>query len=131
MLGATDQGWLPGEPAFVGLSAGAVLVTTVMLWLRVRAVVSFYVAAAIVFGCYEGWRIASCIRSENYDGPWVLAFLVVMGLCPFAAALMVALWGADFCRQAKTDAQPCAAPNGGPAAPVEHSRLTERPPSVS
>jgi hypothetical protein len=54
MLGATDQDWLPGEPAFVMWSAGAVLVTTVMLWLRVRAVVSFYVAAVIVFGCYEG-----------------------------------------------------------------------------
>ena len=28
-------------------------------------------------------------------------------------------------------AEPCAAPNGGPAAPVENMKLTEGPPSVS
>lgn len=33
--------------------------------------------------------------------------------------------------QDQRDAEPSAAPNGGPAAPVDNSRLTEGPPSVS
>jgi hypothetical protein len=34
-------------------------------------------------------------------------------------------------KRPKGPVQPCAAPNGGPAAPVENSSVTEGPPSVS
>jgi|GEM_PF-2461307 len=99
MLGATDQEWLPTEQTFLVASAAALILTTVLFWWRLRWALPRAVTAYLVFGFYHAWKIFGTIRSENYSGPAVLVLLVFIGLCPFAAALVAATWGREFCRR--------------------------------
>jgi len=55
---------------------------------------------------------------------WQLLFPVV-----FWSAAVLGVW--TLIRCGSRQAQPCAAPNGGPATPPGHSGVTEGPPSVS
>ena len=100
MLDATDQGWLPTEQAFLAASVSALVLTTILLWSRIRWALPLAVAAYFVFGFYHAWKIYGTIRSENYSGPVVLVLLVFIGICPFAAALVAAAWGKEFCERA-------------------------------
>ena len=96
MLGATDQSWLPMERGFLIVISIALVITTLLFWARVRWALAPAVAAHVVFGSYLAWLIAGTIRSQNYSGPVVLVFLVCMGLCPFLAALVAAVWSREF-----------------------------------
>jgi hypothetical protein len=96
MLGATDQSWLPMERGFLVATFIALVVTTLLLWARVRWALVPAVAAHVIFGSYLAWLIAGTIRSQNYSGTAVLVFLICMGLCPFLAALAAAVWGREF-----------------------------------
>jgi hypothetical protein len=129
MLGATSQDWLPGERTFVLVSAGALFASVGLLWAKVRWSLVITVSALIIFGLYQARWIFGTIQSANYDGFAILVFLLFMLSCPFAAAVVVALWGRDFC--IGTIAQPNAAPNGGPAGSVDNPNAPGGPPSVS
>jgi hypothetical protein len=99
MLSATDQSWLPMERGFLIAIFIALVITTLLLWSRVRWAVAPTVAAHAVFGCYFAWLIIGTIRSQNYSGPVIAVFLVCMALCPFLAALTAALWGRKLCQR--------------------------------
>ena len=101
MLGATDQVWLPKEQAFVVASVAALVLTTILVWSRVRWVLPLAVAAYFVFGFYHAWKIYGTIQSDSYSGPAVLVLLLFIGLCPFVAALVAAAWGREFCERTK------------------------------
>ena len=101
MLGATDQGWLSKEQTFLVASVAALILTTILIWLRIRWALPLAVAAYFVFGFYHAWKIYGTIRSENYSGPAMLVLLVFIGLCPFVSALAAAAWGREFCERTK------------------------------
>lgn len=93
----SDEDWLPMERGFLIVTSCIVFVTTLLLWARVRRVVTFTVAALIVFGLYQGALIYSTVWSENYSGITVFFFLLLMALCPFVAAGLSVLWRKEFC----------------------------------
>jgi hypothetical protein len=45
------------------------------------------------------WLIYGIVQSGNYSHPAVLVILGFIVICPFAAALLAAMWGAEFCRR--------------------------------
>jgi hypothetical protein len=99
IIGATDQSWLPMEQAFLAATVGVLILSTALLWARIRSAPALTVAAYLVFGIYHVGKIWGTMRAENYKGTAVLALLVFIGLCPFVAAIAAATWGGQFCRK--------------------------------
>jgi hypothetical protein len=103
MLGTTDQDWVRGEQVFVVVLAGVLFTSVALFWAKARWILAITVSSLVVFGLYEARRIFGTIYNGNYDGLLILVFLLLMGFCPFTAAVAVAVWGRRFLCQGRGD----------------------------
>jgi len=91
---------LPHQEWLLAL-VGAVVVSTVLLWLRLRGAVVLAVASYLAFGCYQAGCLRRCSKRELLESCCSASPLPYRHL-PFLAATAAALCGPDRRRKSQS-----------------------------
>jgi hypothetical protein len=95
-------------------------------------IVSFLVVAAIFVALsVRATSHLLVLRREAIRPVWMAVWLIVVWLVPALGALLALAYTGPSIRTGLRQAEPDAPPNGGPAAQLGNSGVTEGPPSVS